>query len=71
MVDAIRQGKFHVYAIKTIDEGLEVLTDQPAGQRQTNGVYPEATVNFLVEKRLKELHDSMRGYYEGLLAPAR
>ena len=70
VVDAIRQGKFHLYAIKTIDEGLEVLTDDPAGQRQSDGSYPEDSVNCLVEKRLQELHESMRGYYEGLLATA-
>ena len=70
VVDAIRQRKFHLYAIKTIDEGLEVLTDYPAGQRQSDGSYPEGSVNCLVEKRLQELHESMRGYYEGLLATA-
>ena len=70
VVDAIRQGKFHVYAIKTIDEGLEVLTDFPAGQRQPDGSYPESTVNYLMEKRLQELHESMRRYYEGLVATA-
>ena len=70
VVDAIRQGKFHLYAIKTIDEGLEVLTDDPAGQRQSDGSYPEDSVNCLVEKRLQELHESTRGYYEGLLATA-
>ena len=70
VVDAIRQGKFHLYAIKTIDEGLEVLTGYPAGQRQPDGSYLEGSVNYLVEKRLQELHESMRGYYEGLLATA-
>ena len=68
VVDAIRENKFHVYAIKTIDEGLEILTDYPAGERGVDGTFPEATVNHLVEKRLEELDQSMRGYYQGLLA---
>ena len=70
VVDAIRQGKFHVYAIKTIDEGLEALTGYPAGRRQPDGSYHGGSVNRLVENRLRELHESMRGYYEGLLATA-
>ena len=70
VVAAIREGKFHLYAIKSIDEGLEILTDYPAGQRQIDGSYPKDTVNHLVENRLEELHKTMRGYYEGLLATA-
>ncbi len=70
VVAAIREGKFHLYAIKSIDEGLEILTDNPAGQRQPDGSYPKGTVNYLVENRLEELHKSMRGYYEELLATA-
>ena len=68
VVDAIREGKFHVYAIKTIDEGLEILTSVPSGERQADGNYPIDTVNHQVEKRLRELEKSMRGYYQGLLA---
>jgi len=70
VVDATRQGQFQLYAIKTIDEGLEVLTDCPAGQRQPDGSYSEGSINYLVEKRLGDLHESMRGYYEGLLGTA-
>ena len=70
VVDAIREGKFHVYAIKTIDEGLEILTGIPAGERQADGSYPIDTVNHQVRKRLLELDKSMRGYYQGLLATA-
>jgi predicted ATP-dependent protease len=70
VVDAIREGKFNVYAIKTIDEGLEILTGIPAGERQADGSYPIDTVNHQVRKRLLELDKSMRGYYQGLLATA-
>jgi predicted ATP-dependent protease/nitrogen regulatory protein PII-like uncharacterized protein len=69
VVEAIKQGQFHIYSVKTIDEGLEILTGVPAGERGPDGSYPEGTVNGLVEKRLRELHQSMRGYYEGLLTP--
>jgi predicted ATP-dependent protease len=71
VVQAIRENKFHVYAIKNIDEGLEILTGHRAGVRQANGDYPKATVGHLVEKRLDELNQSMRGYYDELLSTAK
>ena len=51
VVEAIREGMFHIYAVKTIDEGLEVLTGVPAGEADDTGAYPEGTVNYLVAKR--------------------
>ena len=68
VVAAIREGMFHIYAVKTIDEGLEVLTGVPAGEADDTGAYPEGTVNYLVAKRLGELNDSMRGYLQGLVS---
>ena len=70
VVQAVKDGQFHIYSVKTIDEGLEILTGRPAGERNAEGSYPEGTVNYLVEKRLWELHNSMRGYYEGLVSAA-
>ena len=55
IVDAVREGKFHVYPVRTIDEGIELLTGLPAGERGEDGNFPEATVNFLVDARLREL----------------
>ena len=69
VVQAIKEGRFHIYSVKTIDEGLEILTGCPAGERGPDGAFPEGTVNSLVEKRFGELNRSMRGYYEGLMAP--
>ena len=66
----IKEGTFHVYAVKTIEEGLELLMDHEAGQRGEDGKFAEGSVNGLVEKRLRELNQSMRGYYGGLLAEA-
>ncbi len=67
VVEAVREGKFHIYAVKTIDEGIEILTGRTAGERQTDGSHPTGSVNYLVEKRLKELNQSMRGYYGELI----
>jgi predicted ATP-dependent protease len=49
VVDAVRQGQFHIYSARTVDEGIEVLTGIPAGERQKDGTYPENTVNYLVD----------------------
>ena len=68
VVEAIREGKFHVYAVKTIDEGLEILTGVTAGEADDSGAFPEGSVNQLIAKRLSELNDSMRGYFQGLIS---
>ncbi|MDA1271341.1 MAG: AAA family ATPase [Chloroflexi bacterium] len=70
VVEAIRDGRFHIYSVKTIDEGLEILTGRPAGVADESGAYPEGTVNHLIAKRLGELNDSMRGYFQGMMSNA-
>ena len=55
VVEAVRDGKFHIYAVSTIDEGIEVLTGTEAGEKDEDGKYPEGTIHFLVERRLEEM----------------
>jgi predicted ATP-dependent protease len=55
VVEAVKDGKFHVYPVSTIDEGIAILTGREAGERQEDGTYPEDTVNSLVDKQLHEL----------------
>lgn len=62
LVKAIKEGNFHIYAVKTIDEGIEVLTGLKAGERQKDGSYPEGTINYLVDKKLREFAEKMRQY---------
>lgn len=54
VIDQIKNGKFHVYAIRTIDEGIELLTGIPAGKKLKSGEYPKGTIHHLVDKRLTE-----------------
>jgi lon-related putative ATP-dependent protease len=54
VVEAVKQGKFHIYAIENIEEGIEILFGMPAGELQPDGTYPEGTLNYLVSKRLEE-----------------
>lgn len=62
VVDAVRDGKFHIFAAATIDDGIEVLTGVPAGTRGEDGKFPEGTVNYLVEARLKSLAEGMKEF---------
>lgn len=59
VIEAVAEGKFNIYAIDNIEDGIEILTGMPAGELQPDGTYPEGTFNFLVEKKLKELHEAM------------
>ncbi|WP_243669402.1 hypothetical protein [Methanoculleus chikugoensis] len=48
--------------MRTIDEGIEILTGVPAGVRRDDGTYEEGTVNYLVDRRLREMAETMRGF---------
>ena len=52
VIEACSAGRFSVYAVTTIDQGMELLTGRPAGERGTDGFYPVLSVNRLVEDRL-------------------
>ena len=54
VVDAVKAKKFHVYAISTIDEGIEILTGVPAGKRDKNGNFPLGSINYLAYEKLKK-----------------
>jgi lon-related putative ATP-dependent protease len=62
VVDAAAAGKFHIYPITTIDEGIELLTGIPAGERGKNGKYPKNTINQRVDDRLRALAKKRSGY---------
>jgi ATP-dependent Lon protease len=62
VVDAVKAGKFNVYAVQNIDEGLELLTGVPAGEPSEDGDFPEGSINSLADKKLEELADTWRDY---------
>lgn len=62
IVEAAKAGKFRIYPVNSIDEGIEVLTGVPAGKRKEDGTYPEGTVNYLVDKRLREMAETIKEY---------
>lgn len=55
VVEACRQGQFRVYAVRTVDEALSLLTGVPAGEPNAHGEYPAGTVNYRVDQRVREL----------------
>ncbi len=55
VVEAVRLGQFHVYAIDSVDEGMELLTATPVGERGPDGAFPAGTLNALVDARLCQL----------------
>jgi ATP-dependent Lon protease len=60
VVAAVKQGRFHIYAVATIDEGIELLTGVPAGRPGRDGGYPADSVHGRVMKRLAELAELHR-----------
>jgi lon-related putative ATP-dependent protease len=57
---AVAKGRFHIYPVSTIDEGIEILTGVPAGRLSAKGTYPKNTINALVVERLVALTDKAR-----------
>lgn len=62
VLEAVREGRFHIWSVATIDQGIEVLTGVPAGEWQPDGGYPEGSINFLVDRRLREMLESMKKF---------
>ena len=62
VVEAVRSGRFHIWSVETIDQGIAILTGVPAGEMLPDGSYPEGTVNCLVEKRLRTMVENMKKF---------
>lgn len=54
VIEAVENGKFHIYPISTIDEGIEVLTGMKSGKMQDTGMYEKNSINYLVQKKLRK-----------------
>jgi lon-related putative ATP-dependent protease len=60
VVEAVGSGRFHIYTVESIDQGVELLTGVPAGDADEAGNYPEGTVNYLVQQRLLEMAEERK-----------
>ncbi|MDD4503970.1 MAG: ATP-binding protein [Clostridiaceae bacterium] len=54
VIEAVKEGRFHIYPVKSIDEGIEILTDMTAGIKDESGIYPENTIYCAVQKKIEK-----------------
>ncbi len=71
IVAAVKEGKFHIFPVKTIDEGIEVLTGVKAGEKAKDGTFEVDTVNYRVDKNLKEMAEKLREFQPSPTQPKK
>jgi len=59
VVEAIKEGRFHIYPVKTIDEGIEILTGVQAGELKEDETWTEGSINYLVQKNLDDMAEKV------------
>lgn len=64
VVDAVKEGRFHIYPIAHINEGIELMMGYPAGERDATGNFPADSVHGRVYARLKAFADGAKHYGE-------
>jgi lon-related putative ATP-dependent protease len=62
VLSALEYGLFHIYAVNTIDQGIEILTGIPVGERSLDSTFPEGTLHHAVKARLQELAETLQRY---------
>jgi len=62
VVEAVKDGKFHIYSVNTVDEGMEILTGLPVGKLKEDGTFEEGTVNYKVQMRIKDMASKLREF---------
>lgn len=60
VINSVKDGMFHVYAISTIDEGIEILTGVPAGKKTKDGKFPAGTIKYLAYEKLKKYAENLK-----------
>lgn len=61
VVEAVANGKFHIWSVATIAQGIELLTGHVAGERNADGAFPKDSVNYLVDQRLRAFAKAVKG----------
>ena len=69
VVAAVKAGRFHVYAVETIDQGIEILTGIPHGARGASGNYPKETIGARVQEHLKEMARKQIAFVKAIEGP--
>ena len=63
VVKAVQDGLFNIYPVRTVDEGIEILTGVPAGEQKPDGTYPDGTVNDRIYKKLRHYAETTAKYH--------
>ncbi|MEW6145886.1 MAG: ATP-binding protein [Thermodesulfobacteriota bacterium] len=62
VVEAVKHGKFHIYPVETIDQAIEIMTGKEAGARGPSGKFKRGSINYLVDKKLREFAEDYRKF---------
>lgn len=62
VIQAVTDGRFHIYAISDISQGIEILTGREAGEKNTHGGYPADTVFGMADTRLRKMAETLRDF---------
>jgi ATP-dependent Lon protease len=62
VVEAVEKGTFHIWSVKTVDEGIEILSGKSAGKRKADGTYTKNSINDLVDRKLRELAEGLKRF---------
>ena len=65
VTEAVKKKKFHVYAVSTVNQGIEILTGVKAGDQKKDGIFEEGTINFLADHRLRQYAEDWRRFEAG------
>jgi lon-related putative ATP-dependent protease len=62
VVEAVKSGKFHIHPVESVDQAIEILTGKEAGSRGARGKFKRGTINYLVDKKLREFAEEYRKF---------
>ena len=60
VIESVKNGDFHIYAISSLDEGIEILTGVPAGKKNKDGNFPAGTIKYLAYEKLKHYNENAK-----------
>jgi predicted ATP-dependent protease len=62
VLDAVAAGKFHIWPVAKVEQGIEILTGKPAGERNKDGMFKAGTVFALMDERLREMAKTLKQF---------
>ncbi|HHS12411.1 MAG TPA: ATP-binding protein [bacterium] len=63
VVNAVKKGRFHIWAAGTVDEGIELLTGEPAGKRENDGRFTPGSIHDKVDQKIRRYAEALKGFH--------